>query len=123
MNPSRSSFLPRILQTFDGHGAYIEAYGEHYFLCAADLNEHLRPGASWDDPEAQCRAIIFLVAEIEAETSVSTPAGSLRFPDVEEYVRHRHRLGLTIRALRAMLKVRSSALKLTKTFATMMSAR
>lgn len=123
MKPPRLSSTSCILRTFDGHGAYCRIWGNYYFLCAADLNCHLDPGKAWEEPEAQRRAIILLVAEIEAEPSASTSAGSFRFANIEEYSRHRHRLGLTIRAFRAMLKVRASALKLTETFATMMIAR
>src|SRR6476646_8949761 len=98
MNPPRSSFAPRILRTFDGHGAYVRAYGDHYFLCASDLNHYLDPGTTWEEPDAQRRAVLLLVAEIEAEPSAFTSVGSYRFLDVDEYVQHRRRLVNNIRA-------------------------
>jgi hypothetical protein len=123
MNPPRLSSAPRILRTFDDHGAYVRAYGDHYFLCAADLNHYLASGKPWDDPEAQRRAIVFLVAEVEAERSASTSAGSLRFADADHYVEHRRRLANTMRICRSISKANASALRLKEQLVAIISAR
>lgn len=123
MKPPRLSFTPRILRTFDGHGAYVRAYEDYYFLCAADLNQHLDPGQTWEEPEARRRTAILLVAEIEVEPSASTTAGSFRFTDVDEYAQHRSRLTHNIRACRSVLKTHASALKLRAKIDAVISAR
>jgi hypothetical protein len=123
MKPPRLYYIPRILRTFDGHGAYVRACGEHYFLCAADLSRYLETGTTWEEPEAQRRAIILLVAEIEVEPSTSTSAGSFCFTDVDEYAQHRSRLTHNIRACRAVLKTHASALKLRAKIDAVISAR
>ena len=113
----------KILKIFNGHGAYVRACGEHYFLCAADLNRQLDPGKAWDEPEAQRRVLILLVAEIEAEFSASTSAGSHRFTVVDDYVRHRRGLNKSIRTCRAFLKAHASSLRLRERVAALISAR
>jgi hypothetical protein len=110
-----------ILEIFDGHGAYCCAWGACYFLCAADLNRCLEAGTTWEDPEAQRRAVILLVAEIEVESS--TAAGSFRFTDVDEYAQHRSRLTHNIRTCRAFLKAHASSSKLREKVAALSSAR
>ena len=104
MNPSRSFFAPRILITFDGHGAYVRDCGYYYLLCAAELNQCLEPGTTWDDPEARIPAVIRLIAEIAVEPHAATLLGSFRLEDLDDYRRHRRRLSKMLRAARTIAK-------------------
>lgn len=104
---------PRVLKTFDGHGAYVESHGDHYFLCAAELNHFLDPGTSWDSPDARIPAVVRLVAEIEIESSAMTALGSFRFEDRDHYRKHRRTLSGIIRATRRVARWHETFLTIT----------
>lgn len=113
----------RIIRSFEGHGAYCRAWGDYYFLCDADFNRCLESDSTWQDFEAQRRALIMLVAEIEMEPSASTFSGSLRFTEVDEYLEHRINLANNVRACRAVVKASASASKLREKIDAVISAR
>jgi hypothetical protein len=95
----------KILATFEQHGCYVRAWGDHYFLAASELNHHLEPGTTWDDPQAQVRAATALIAEVETDPRATTSGGSSRFTDRDEYRRHRRSLRRAIGIFRRAWKL------------------
>ncbi len=104
--PPSPNARTKILATIDHHGCFVRHYGDFYFLAAAELNSHLPPGMTFEDPASGLRAALSVISEIEIEPKAMTSMGSFRFDSPSEYRRHRRALSKAIRLFRSALKLK-----------------